>query len=69
VKTGDEIGYLVVGEPNYYPHVHYALMYKDSEEYNSYFEVMSDIDSVPNFHPDDIPGGVPRKGPGSHGIQ
>lgn len=64
VKKGDEIGYLIVGgTERYYPHVHYALMYKESDKPYSYFEVLSDIDAVPNLDPREI--GLPRRGFGS----
>jgi hypothetical protein len=57
VHKGDEIGYLVVGEGfnrfKHYPHVHYALMYKSSS--TSYWEILNDIDPVPNLRPTDIP--------------
>ena len=61
VKKGDEIGYLVVGEGvnEKYPHVHYALMYKNVPEGKdlalSYFEILRDIIPVPNLHPSSIP--------------
>lgn len=68
VNKGDEIGYLVVGGTElYYPHVHYALMYKHSDV--SYGQLFDNV-PVPNFSPDEIQpegmaGGVPRTGYGS----
>jgi hypothetical protein len=71
VKKGDEIGYLVVGEGvnEQYPHVHYALMYKDVVEDRdvalSYFEILRDVVAVPNLHPSSIPETVWPWAPGS----
>lgn len=49
VDKGDMIGFLVVGEGigEEHPHVHYALLYKDSSIY--YFDVLQDIVPVPNL--------------------